>query len=292
MRNLPAALFATLGWLLFSANALAWDSATHRMIARLAIAALPASPLMQALAMNEKLVEQHAVEPDSVLKERYGRREDIRHYIDLEVLNPDAQDALAELNPNIETMRRRFGRRKLHKAGTLPWTIEDKAQLFSDAWRKRDCSAMILQAGYLAHYVGDASQPLHSTVHYDGYRRDRGVHARVEKAADDMVATIEPAAAKEVRLENISAVWPAEIDELREANSLIGKLLAADRKARAAADNRSQYDAELFSDAGALVTRQIADAASVLASIWLFEWKAAGSPNACQSRVSDTRESF
>jgi len=242
--------------------------------------------------LNERLVEQHAVEPDSVLKERYGRREDIRHYIDLEVINPDGPEALAELDPDIETMRERFGRGKLNKSGTLPWTIEDKARLFAAAWRKRDCSAMILEGGYLAHYVGDASQPLHSTIHFDGYRRDRGVHARVEKAADDLISKIEPAAAREVRVRDISSVWPAEINEIRGANSLVDQLLAADRKARKDADSRAQYDAELFSDAGTMITGQIADAASVLASIWLYEWKSAASPSACESPLRSTPASF
>jgi hypothetical protein len=30
-----------------------------------------------------------------------------------------------------------------------------------------------------------------------------------------------------------------------------------------------------------MIARQVADAASVLASIWLYEWKQAGSPAAC-----------
>jgi hypothetical protein len=54
------------------------------LIARLAVAALPSSPLAQAMAANEALLERDAVAPDFDLKRRYGRAEEIRHYIDLE----------------------------------------------------------------------------------------------------------------------------------------------------------------------------------------------------------------
>ncbi len=281
MRSLLAALFFTLGSLLFSVSAFAWDSATHRLITRLAIAALPESPLRAALLHNQPLVERHSVEPDSILKDRYGRREEIRHYIDLEVYNPNTSDALSQLDPNLTAMRRRVGDAKLEESGTLPWTIEDMAWLFGKSWRDGSCSEMLRDGGYLAHYVGDASQPLHSTIYYDGYRRDRGIHARVESAVDSLVPTIEVSAAREVKVQEITAVWPVEIDEIRAANSLVKELIEADRKARKVSRKNPKYAAALFSEAGPMLTGQIAQAASVLASVWLYEWKQAGGPSRC-----------
>ena len=71
--------------LLYATPARAWDSATHRAIARLAVEALPPSPLKAILSRNEAALEAHSVEPDSVLKARYGKAEERRHYIDMEV---------------------------------------------------------------------------------------------------------------------------------------------------------------------------------------------------------------
>jgi hypothetical protein len=173
---------------------------------------------------------------------------------------------------------------KLQTAGTLPWTIEDTAWSFAAALRSGDCSAILREAGYLSHYVGDATQPLHSTVHFDGSRRDRGIHARVERAVDNRASMIEPAAAREVQVQSITAVWPVAIDEIRTANSLIPDLTEADRKARRISREGPEYDTTLFANAGPILTLQVARAASALATIWLYEWKSAGSPSTCPGR--------
>ena len=262
----------------------AWDSVTHRLITRLAIDALPASPLKTVLLHNEELVEKHSVEPDFLLKERYGHAEEIRHYIDLEIFNPNPQVALNDLDPELATERRRVGEIKLEAAGTLPWTIEDTASRLAAAIRSGNCAVILREAGYLSHYVGDASQPLHSTVHHDGYRRDRGVHARVEKAVDDRAGAIEAAAAKEVQVETITAVWPVAIDEIRNANLLVHQLIEADRKASRVSREGPEYDAALFEAAGPMITLQVARAASTLASIWTYEWNQSGHPTICATR--------
>jgi hypothetical protein len=243
----------------------------------------PPSPLRTALLDHERTVERYSVEPDSVLKERYGRREDIRHYIDLEVYNRDTAVALSELDPSLTAMRRRVGETRLEESGTLPWTIESTARSFANAMRKGDCSAMYREAGYLAHYVGDASQPLHTTIHFDGYRHDRGIHARLESAVDDEVPMVEKTAAPEVKLQTISGVWPATIAEIGRANALVKQTIEADRKARKVSRKNPKYAKALFADAGPTLTRQVADAASTLASIYVYEWRAAGSPNRCTS---------
>jgi Zinc dependent phospholipase C len=267
-----------------AAPSYAWDSATHRLITRLAINALPASSLKSALLRNERLVEKHSVEPDFLLKERYGHAEEIRDYIDLEIFNPDPHAALATLDPDLATERRRVGEMKLEAAGTLPWTIEDTAARLATALRSGHCSEVLREAGYLSHYVGDASQPLHSTIHHDSYRRDRGIHARVESAVDDRVSSIEAAAAREVQIQTITAVWPVAIDEIRSANSLVHDLIEADRKARRISSEGPEYDTTLFANAGPMITLQVARAASALASIWLYEWNQSGHPTVCSNR--------
>lgn len=260
----------------------AWDSATHRAIARLAVEALPPpSPLKSALSRNEGALEIHSVEPDSVLKTRYGKAEERRHYIDVEFFG---NDPWSELNPDFNNMRRRLGYRTLERAGTLPWTIEGVSAQLESAWRRGDCDTVLRLSGYLAHYVGDASQPLHSTISYDGYARDRGIHARIESAVDHSLGELEPMAAREVHLEEINDVWAPSIAEIHDANRLIGEVLRDDRAARDAGAYRGrEYQRALMNEDAAMFARQIARAASVLASIWLYEWRRAGSPGACAS---------
>ena len=272
------ALLATL-WPAGARPALAWDSMTHRAIARLAIAALPRSPLEAALTRNEYALEQHAVEPDTVLKERFGKNEGRKHYLDIELLGADPW---TRLDPNFDRMEDRFGYSLLEQSGTLPWTIESVSADLEKAWRSGDCEAMVRLSGYLAHYVGDASQPLHSTYYYDGAPQDHGIHMRIEAAVDRSLSELEPMAANEVRVEDLNDVWAPTIAEIHDAHGLISELTRDDRGARdAAGSDKRDYQRALMQEDAAMFAHQIARAASTAASIWLFEWHRAGSPAAC-----------
>ncbi len=260
-------------------SARAWDSATHRAITRLAIGALPPSPLKSTLARNEAALETHSVEPDSIFKKRYGKAEDRRHYIDSELFG---SDPWSTLDPDFGKMRRRFGDRRLNRAGTLPWTIEEFSAQLESAWHRGDCDGVLRLSGYLAHYIGDASQPLHSTIHFDGDARDRGIHARIELAVDHSLRELEPLAAIEVHVEQINDVWAPVVAEIRDANGLVGQVIRDDRATRDAGNYGGRnYQRTVMHEDAAMFARQIARAASVLASTWLYEWHRAGSPTTC-----------
>lgn len=272
MASLVAALIVAC------APARAWDSATHRAIVRLAVEALPPSPLKTTLSHNEPSVEEYSVEPDSILKKEFGKAEERRHYINVEDFGSNPWVAL---NPDIEAMRRRFGDRTVDRAGTLPWTIVGVGADLEDAWRRGGCERILRNSGYFAHYVGDASQPLHSTVLFDGYRRDGGVHARFELAADDSLTTLTPMAAREVHIESINDPWTAVIAEIRDANGHVQEVIRDDRSAREQSDGKAEYRSAMLRADAPMVARQIARAVSVLASLWLYEWRRAGSPASC-----------
>jgi hypothetical protein len=258
----------------------AWDARTHRLIARLAIGALPNSTLKRVFEAHAADLQEDAVAPDEALRREYGKAEKIRHYVDLENFGPNP---FAVLQPDLTAMVSEYGAQTLEHSGTLPWTIESTALGVQQAWRKGDCATAILRSGYLAHYVGDASQPLHTTKYYDGYSQDRGMHMRLEGAADRSVGEIEEMARPQVHIEQIESVWPAIVTELRHSNALLASTFDADRAARAETSTKrgDVFDRALMLRESPMVARQVADAASVLASIWLYEWEQAGSPTAC-----------
>jgi S1/P1 Nuclease len=258
----------------------AWDAHTHRLIARLAVDALPESPLKHTLEGHEVDLQEDAVAPDEVLRARYGEAEAIRHYIDLEYYGADP---FVALKPDLAAMELEYGADTLEKSGTLPWTIEEMAQGVEQAWRKGDCAQVIVMSGYLAHYVGDATQPLHTTKYYDGYPQDRGMHARFEGAVDRSVGEVEQLARPQVHVVKIDSVWDAAISELRHSNPLVATTFDADRAARAetGAKKGDEFDRALMRREMPMVAQQVAEAASMLASIWLYEWNQAGSPATC-----------
>src|SRR5665213_1524927 len=180
-------------------------------------------------------------------------------------------------------MEREFGTGMLQRSGTLPWTIKGTADGVEQAWRNGDCAQAIVLSGYLAHYVGDASQPLHTTRIYDGYPQDKGMHARLEGVVDQSVSESEPLARPQVHLEKIDSAWAATIVELRQSNSLLAIVFDSDRAARAETETKrgDDFDRALMRREMPMVAKQVAEAASVLASIWLYEWNQAGSPAAC-----------
>jgi S1/P1 Nuclease len=258
----------------------AWDAHTHMLIARLAVDALPESPLKHTLEGHEADLQEDAVAPDEVLRARYGKAEAIRHYIDLEYYGADP---FVALKPDLAAMELEYGADTLEKSGTLPWTIEEMAQGVEQAWRKGDCAQVIVMSGYLAHYVGDATQPLHTTKYYDGYPQDRGMHARFEGAVDRSVGEVEQLARPQVHVVKIDSVWDAAISELRHSNPLVATTFDADRAARAetGAKKGDEFDRALMRREMPMVAQQVAEAASMLASIWLYEWNQAGSPATC-----------
>jgi hypothetical protein len=105
------------------------------------------------------------------------------------------------------------------------------------AWRDRDCAGAVEQSGYLAHYVGDASQPLHSTRYYDGYAGDTGVHRRFEGTVDRQAPAIARLARKQIHVQKIDSVWSAAMGEIRDANALVPRVIESDRAIRTEADS-------------------------------------------------------
>jgi hypothetical protein len=257
----------------------AWDSRTHKLIVRLAISGLPPGPVKTIFAENSPQLEEFAVEPDTVLRPPYGDAEGRRHYIDLENFGADP---FARLTPDFAAMQREVGLPLLERSGTLPWAIEDEAARRASAWRGGDCAMMIRHAGYLAHYVGDASQPLHTTKFYDGYTAaDRGSHHRLESSVDYRVQDFEAMDAGQIHAQPIASVWAPVITELKQSNALVQSTITADQAVRAVTTSRAAYTDALMARERMMVAAQLADGASVLASIWLFESNQAGKPTGC-----------
>jgi len=186
--------------------ALAWDYEGHRLINQLALASLPTN--FPAFVRDPAAAERVAFlagEPDrwrnvQDLPLRHENGPD--HYIDLEQLadyglKPEllpvfrydfvAQLALTrqahpEKFPEPEAARNEDHTRNL--VGLLPWTIAENysrlkscfscLKTFESAGGTPDeitnaQANVIYVMGVMGHYVGDASQPLHTTIHHHGW---------------------------------------------------------------------------------------------------------------------------
>jgi hypothetical protein len=159
-----------------------WGSEGHRMINRLAASALPADVpafLRSGAAVDE--IEYLGPEPDrwrSHAEPELSTAQAPEHFIDLEPA--DALGPLPRNRLDFEASVFAHGERP-EKVGLQPWETLEVWQRLKAAMReyrrqtaaKEDThpveEAIIFYAGWLGHYVGDGSQPLHTTINYDGW---------------------------------------------------------------------------------------------------------------------------
>jgi len=155
------------------------------MINRLAVTSLPANMpafLRTDAAINE--VEYLGPEPDrwrSPGEPELVAAQAPEHFIDLELA--DALGPLPHRRLDFEWLAVTHGQ-KPEKIGLQPWQATEVWQRLKAAFREyRHLSAehkdtqpveqaIIFYIGWLGHYVGDAAQPLHTSIQYNGWIGD------------------------------------------------------------------------------------------------------------------------
>ena len=179
----------------------AWGNGGHRMINRLAATTLPQSVpafLRSDAAVHE--IEYIGPEPDrlrSPAEPELNAAQAPEHFIDLEPA--DALGPLPHKRLDFEAKVFAAGERP-EKIGLQPWEATEVWERLKAALReyralsaaKQDTrgveAAAIFYSGWLGHYVGDASQPLHTTIQYNGwvgpnpngYTTDHKIHWQFE----------------------------------------------------------------------------------------------------------------
>jgi hypothetical protein len=162
--------------------ALAWGNGGHRLVNKLGAGTLPPGVpafLRSDAAVNE--IEYLGPEPDrwrSPAEPELNKAQALEHFIDLEPA--DALGPLPRNRLDFEASVFAAGQRP-EKIGLQPWVATEVWERLKAALReyrnlaaaKQDTrgveAAAIFYAGWLGHYVGDASQPLHTTIQYNGW---------------------------------------------------------------------------------------------------------------------------
>jgi len=249
-----AAVASALISVLASQPAWAWGSDGHRMINRLAAQYLPADvpaflrngnalDTMDYLGPEPDRWRQRDAEPELVATQAPD------HFIDMEYADlvgtfPKARYdfirtlAAAQLkHPDLPLTP--------EKVGMQPWQVEEVWQRLKVDFREyrklvaanKDTApvqtAILFDAGWLGHYVGDGSQPLHTTIQYNGwtgpnpngYTTEHKIHSLFETVyvtANIKPADIAPLVAA-TQPKTIDDEWTNYLDYLRHTNSLVEK---------------------------------------------------------------------
>jgi hypothetical protein len=285
-------LFAVSGPL---SLALAWGEKGHVIIADAATRALPAElPSFFHRAYGELIYL--ANDPDRW--RGAGRSADganpPEHFLDYEYVAhldlPRSRYAFIDLLYSSGTARAKG--LAPDTAGFIVWRIAETSEILTDQWRvwrrmpegpDRDQveKTIVFLAGTLSHFLADAANPHHSTIHYNGwvgdpsrgFRNDCDTHSRFESAfvANHIeLGDVTPRVAAPVERSDFfgEALWL-----IRDSNANVERLYELD--ARGAFDYpRGSAEGKEFAGA------RLALAASVLRDFWVSTWVASGKPRA------------
>ena len=202
---------ALLTAVVFCGQAFAWDEEGHVIVTRIAIQSLPTSlPAWLRTPEVQARLEYLCAEPDrwrGIDSVQLDHANNPDHYMDLEMLTevglslntmPQLRrqftDTLAEhrckhpeFEKDYDPAKDKVYTRRV--PGLLPYSIEEAYWKAASSWctlrtmekhRDKVTEAMLRSArenvvyhmGILSHYVGDGSQPLHLTVHHNGWVGD------------------------------------------------------------------------------------------------------------------------
>jgi len=325
MKIPPAARrLALLPVLCAAVTASAWDYEGHRMVNQLALAALPADfPAFVREPANAERVAFLAGEPDrwrnvpdGVMKQSGGSWTD--HFCDLEQLPSAGLDPARVPSFRFDFILQFAAGRATHLdkfpiidpardtdhtsewPGFAPWAITEYylrlksgfsyLKVLEELGRPEEIAnaqANILYVmGVMGHYVGDCAQPLHTTVHHNGwvganpngYTTWNGFHswidggfvARSGLKLADIAPRVTPAQplALAGQPDGRDPFFVAAMDYLIEQNKLVEPLYALEKKGAFKADvAATSAEAQEFMKVRFLTGGQM------LASIWVTAWK-------------------
>lgn len=312
MKRILTVAVAVLAFAVPAEQVMAWGSTGHRLIGLAAMRALPEG-LPGFLLTPEAATEvgELSREPDrwKGAGQPHGRERDTAHFINLHengriLTETDLSiDTLPLLKSEFDAALQRAGT-NVNDVGYLPYAIMDGwQQLVRDLayWRvlhaqaareidpgrrawylsdlKRREVLTLRDIGVLSHYVGDASQPHHTTVHYngwgdypnpEGFTNSRQTHSMFEGAFTRRTAT----------LQRVEGAMPApQLDgfELRARTATYLKATLAEVTPFYRLEKDGGFgEVDGLSDArgAAFVTARLAAGAAELRDLIILAWQA------------------
>lgn len=287
-------------------SAVAWGTKGHRMINRLAWQHLPSDmPDFLREAANGEEIEYLGPEPDRWRSPDEPELEDAQapeHYIDLEFADrlgglPRRRwqyvralymygfahpDQAAEMVPE--------------KVGLQPWEateLEERLQAAFREWReargaRRDSRAteraVVFYMGCLGHYVGDGSQPLHTSLQFNGwtgpnphsYSTQRGIHSLFETdfvSSGINASEVEPLMQEPRRVDDVFVQYVAY---LRRSNDLVERTYELEKA--------GGFIGHGTPESRKFTEERLAAGATMLVSLWETAWLNSATPQQHRKR--------
>ena len=277
---------------------LAWGPTGHRIVAEVALRSLPAS-LPPFVQQNQSLISFFSIEPDRWRDAgqpalRAGSAPD--HYIAFEklaflhALTPNRYrfyQVLFERRERLRSQRRPQEAAELlpERVGLQPYVTAEVYGRLVIAWQQyrqaatAPARAVAQQAvgvymGWLSHFVADGSQPLHTTIHFDGwvgpnprgYSTRRGLHAKTEAPFVNQSGLEEALRTQRVQPHRLNDPFADYVAYLRASFGLVPRLYELEKA--------KGFDGAGTADGKDFIAARLAAGAEMLASLWLTAYQA------------------
>lgn len=249
-----------------------WGENAERLVANKAVETLP-QEMGSFFEANRQYMVQHVSDAGEL--DAKIAADEHKSYIELDHYGVFPFSALPR---SYNAAVRKFGRRSLDKYGLLPWQIGLYSKKLTDAFHSQDWSDARVSAAALAHYVTAAHDPFNTTINAEGKLSDQGgVRERFDTGLVNRYQQFFFVKPNEAAF--ISDPTDHAFEMALSAHSWLENVLLADRRSYAEANayNDAYYD-RFYSQAGAVLVRQLSDAATDVGSYWMTAWINAGRP--------------
>ena len=259
-------------FLFFPQNSWAWGRNAHRLIINKAVDTLP-SDVRSFFEASRGSLLQHVTDPlDALAKNPAEKRND---FIALDKYGRFPFEALPRGYKSAVT---KFGKLKLDANGLLPWQIGVYSERLTNAMKAGKWDEARLDGAILAHYVAQAHDPFNTIDNSDGHMSGQtGINERFGSTLTDRYSSFFPMRPNDAAF--IPDPTDHAFDACLRAHRWLESLLLADRDAlRGENSYTDEYYDRFYNEAGAILIRQLSDAATDVGSFWLTAWNNAGRP--------------
>jgi hypothetical protein len=257
--------------LMLPALAGAWGANAHRLVANKAFDTLPLE-LRAFYEGNRVRILAMVTDPiDSLAKNPAEKK---YHVLYLNRYLPFPFDSLPR---NYKKAVAKFGQAKIEANGVLPWQIGVYSEKLTEAFRKGNWDEARQYSTLLAYYVAEAQDPFNTADITETRSSLAGADERFDTNLVDRYSLFFPMRPNDAHY--ISDPTDNAFEDCSSAHSWLQIILLADRRSRAGLpDFTDEYYDRFYNQAGAVLIRQLSDAATEVGSYWLTAWTNAGKP--------------
>jgi hypothetical protein len=264
--------FGIVLFLFLPQNSQAWGRNAHRLIVNKAVDTLPAE-IRGFFEANRGSLMQHVTDPlDALAKNPAEKR---NNFVALDKYGRFPFELLPRSYKAAVT---KFGKLKLDANGLLPWQIGVYSEKLTEAFKAGKWDEARLDAALLAHYVAQAHDPFSTTDNSDGRLSGQaGINDRFGSTLIERYSSFFPMRPNDASF--IGDPTDHAFDACLSAHRWLESILLADRSAlRGENSYTDEYYDHFYNEAGAILIRQLSDAATDVGSFWLTAWNNAGRP--------------